>query len=235
MSDFRSRVFAHLLAKSEGALQAKGVSHFVRVFGGNCPVAAIARDGSLGVNFLGGGGLKPWRNKAEKFAEKFAEKCVGNFLKIHPTKINISPQIHSAEPRDQNFAYPIIATGKGGHYGKFFGVSRKWTFLKTPQFPKDPFIRSRQSLAQYYLLVQWRISVWPRRNRAGTGIGTVGTVFPGTECGTRTARTVFFRNRNRNRPSLYNCTETLKENKLPWRNRTGTENRNRSNRSTPKP
>ena len=41
------------------------------------------------------------------------------------------------------------------------------------------------------------------------------------------------RNRNRNRPFLLNCTETQK---TPFcRGTAGTENRNRSNRSTPKP
>ena len=58
----------------------------------------------LGVNVLGGGALKPWRNKAEKLEEKslekFAEKFTGNFPKIHQTKTE-SSQIRSAEPLDQ--------------------------------------------------------------------------------------------------------------------------------------
>ena len=46
--------------------------------------------------FLGGEGLKPWKNKAEKLAEKttskFAEKSAGNFLKFaKQRKINPNP------------------------------------------------------------------------------------------------------------------------------------------------
>ena len=64
----------------------------------------------LGVNFgrefFGGRGLKPWRNKAEKFAgkkslEEFAERFAGKSPKFRQTKLESSPQIRSAEPRDQ--------------------------------------------------------------------------------------------------------------------------------------
>ena len=62
---------------------------------------------TLGLNFLGGG-LKPWRIKAEKLAENnspsnFAEKFAGNFPKIRWTKIKNSPHIRFAEPQAQKF------------------------------------------------------------------------------------------------------------------------------------
>ena len=66
------------------------------------------------------------------------------------------------------------------------------------------------------------------------GTGTVGTVFPETESGTGTAGTVFQELKPEPEPSfLFNCTETKKN--LSCRGTAGTENRNRSNRSTPKP
>ena len=57
--------------------------------------------------------------------------------------------------------------------------------------------------------------------------------FPEPKAEPETAGTVSSnRNRNRNRPFLLNCTETPK---IPfYRGTAGTENRNRSNRSTPK-
>ena len=53
--------------------------------------------------------------------------------------------------------------------------------------------------------------------------GTIGTVFPKTESGTGTARTIFQEpNLNRNRPFLLNCTEIHKN---PFcRGTAGTEN-----------
>ena len=64
-----------------------------------------------------------------------------------------------------------------------------------------------------------------------TGTGTVGTVSPETEAEPEPPEPFSRnRNRNRNRPFLLNCTETQKN---PFCRRTlGTENRNRSNRST---
>ena len=68
----------------------------------------------------------------------------------------------------------------------------------------------------------------------GTGTGTVGTVFAGTERGTGTAGTVFQEPKPEPEPSsLLHCTETHKNPLL--RGTVGTENRNRSNRSTPEP
>ena len=58
--------------------------------------------------------------------------------------------------------------------------------------------------------------------------GTVGTVFLETENRIPEPPEPF--SRNRSRPFLWNCTETQKD---PFGK--GTENRNRSNRSTPKP
>ena len=64
--------------------------------------------------------------------------------------------------------------------------------------------------------------------------GTVGTVFPGTERGTGTAGTVFQEPKTGTGTVLsVNCTETHKNPLL--RGTAGTENRNRSNRSIPKP
>ena len=67
------------------------------------------------------------------------------------------------------------------------------------------------------------------------GTGTVGTVFPETESGTGTAGTVF--QEPKPEPSfpvkLYWNTEKKKN--LFCRGTAGTENRNRSNRSTPEP
>ena len=64
--------------------------------------------------------------------------------------------------------------------------------------------------------------------------GTVGTVFPGTERGTGTAGTVVQEPKPEPEPSsLLNCTETHKNPLLGGT--AGTENRNRSNRSIPKP
>ena len=61
--------------------------------------------------------------------------------------------------------------------------------------------------------------------------GTVGIVFPGTKRRTGTAGTVF-QEPKPEPSSLLNCTET---HKIPLlRGTTGTENRNRSNRSIPK-
>ena len=62
--------------------------------------------------------------------------------------------------------------------------------------------------------------------------GTVGTVFAGTERGTGTAGTVF-QEPKPEPSSLWNCAETHKTPLL--RGTAGTENRNRSNRSIPKP
>ena len=62
--------------------------------------------------------------------------------------------------------------------------------------------------------------------------GTAGTVFPGTESGTGTAGTVF-QEPEPEPSSLFNCTETHKNPLL--KGTAGTENRNRSNRSIPKP
>ena len=62
--------------------------------------------------------------------------------------------------------------------------------------------------------------------------GTVGTVFPGTERGTGTAGTVF-QELKPEPSSLLHCTETHKNPLL--RGTAGTEIRNRSNRSIPKP
>ena len=60
--------------------------------------------------------------------------------------------------------------------------------------------------------------------------GTAGTVFPGTERGTGT---VFQEPKPEPEPSsLLNCTETQKN---PSLEEPGTENRNHSNRSIPKP
>ena len=66
--------------------------------------------------------------------------------------------------------------------------------------------------------------------------GTVGTVFPETESGTGTAGTVFQEPKPEPQPSfpVKNSTETQRKTFLQ-RNRTGTENRNRLNRSIPKP
>ena len=47
------------------------------------------------------GGPEPMENNAENPLNKFAEKFVGNFPKIRQTKIKNSPQIRSAEIRDQ--------------------------------------------------------------------------------------------------------------------------------------
>ena len=70
----------------------------------------------------------------------------------------------------------------------------------------------------------------PNRNRTGT----VGTVFPGTERGTGTAATVLQEPKPEPEPSsLLHCPETHKNPLL--RGTAGTENRNRSNRSIPKP
>ena len=64
--------------------------------------------------------------------------------------------------------------------------------------------------------------------------GTVGTVFPGTERGTGSAGTVFQEPKPELEPSsVVNCTETHKNPLL--RGTARTENRNRSNRSIPKP
>ena len=41
------------------------------------------------------------KNSQDNFPDEFAEKFVGNFLKIRQTKITSSSQIHSAEPRDR--------------------------------------------------------------------------------------------------------------------------------------
>ena len=63
----------------------------------------------LGVKFIfGGGGVKPWENKAEKFATKFAIKfrlrsSPVNFPKIREAKIQKSPKIRTAEPWDQHW------------------------------------------------------------------------------------------------------------------------------------
>ena len=48
------------------------------------------------------GGLKPWRNKAEKSVDKnslttLAEKVAGNFPKIRRTKLKKSPQIRTSK------------------------------------------------------------------------------------------------------------------------------------------
>ena len=55
---------------------------------------------SWGVSF--GGALKPWRNKAEKFA---GEICRKDLPQIRQTKSKNSPQIRSAEPRDQKLKH----------------------------------------------------------------------------------------------------------------------------------
>ena len=39
-----------------------------------------------------GGALKPWRNKAEKFAEDFAEKSVGNIPQFARLKQETQPK-----------------------------------------------------------------------------------------------------------------------------------------------
>ena len=62
--------------------------------------------------------------------------------------------------------------------------------------------------------------------------GTVGTVFPKPKAEPEPPEP-FSRNRNRNRPFLLNCTEIQKN--LFCRGTAGTENRNRLNRSIPKP
>ena len=70
----------------------------------------------LGVNFWGGGGLKPLRNKAEKFAEEVRlKKSLRNFAvnspKIRRTKVRNSTKIRSAGPRDVHSSWrnPVLA------------------------------------------------------------------------------------------------------------------------------
>ena len=60
----------------------------------------------LGVNFWGGTEALDWRNRAEKSAGKFSEKFAGDFLTFAGpnSKKQNSPQIRSAEPRDQHIA-----------------------------------------------------------------------------------------------------------------------------------
>ena len=54
-----------------------------------------------------GGGLKPWKNKAEKIAGKIrCQYSPSNSPKIRRARLKISPQIRSAEPRDQHFLPP---------------------------------------------------------------------------------------------------------------------------------
>ena len=60
---------------------------------------------NLGREFFGG--LKPWKKARPKISRsnplpKFADKFAGNFPKIRWAKLKNSPQIRSAEPRDQN-------------------------------------------------------------------------------------------------------------------------------------
>ena len=52
------------------------------------------------MNF-GWGGLKPWKNKAEKIAGEFAEKFAAIFLNFAGPNENNSHQIRSARPRHQ--------------------------------------------------------------------------------------------------------------------------------------
>ena len=48
-----------------------------------------------------GGALKPWKISGKSLPSKFVEKFASNFPKIRQAKIRNSPQIRSAEPRDQ--------------------------------------------------------------------------------------------------------------------------------------
>ena len=81
----------------------------------------------LGVNFgrdlLSGGGLKTWKNKAEKTRGKispsnFAEKFAGDLPKIRRTKRKKSPQIRSAEPRAPKILWPVARLTLNGCFSE---------------------------------------------------------------------------------------------------------------------
>ena len=83
-------------------------------------------------------------------------------------------------------------------------------------FP-EPTIGERTILG-YPALFPWKNQGCPG-TEPEPETGTVGTVFPGTERGTGTARTVFQEPKPEPEPSsLLNCIETHK-NSPPWRNR----------------
>ena len=60
--------------------------------------------------------------------------------------------------------------------------------------------------------------------------GTIGTVFPGTE-----PPEPFLRNRNQNRPSLFNCTEKQEKKRHPSQEEPLEAKTRTANPSTPKP